>query len=326
MIGRSSGRRREVSVDPADAGLRLDRLLAAALPDLSRSRVKTLLEAGHVTAAGATVSDPAYRVKRGQTFAIVVPEPAPAIPVGQDITLDIVYEDTDLIVVNKPAGMAVHPGPGNPDRTLVNALIAHCGPSLSGIGGVHRPGIVHRLDKDTSGLMVAAKNDETHRALSAAFAERRVERAYRAVVWGLPPTTSGEISGNIARHRTDRKKMAVVARGGRPALTRYRVLRRLGEAASLVECRLGTGRTHQIRVHMASIGHPIVGDATYGRATAARQEHLRPAGRAAVKGLGRQALHAVLLGFEHPRTGRRLRWEAELPPDIRRLVDILEAV
>jgi 23S rRNA pseudouridine1911/1915/1917 synthase len=308
----------------AAAGTRLDRLITASLPELSRSRVKALIEAGQVATGGATISDPSYRVKPGQSFAILVPEARPAAPTAQAIALDIVYEDADLIVVNKPAGMVVHPAPGNPDSTLVNALIAHCGASLSGIGGELRPGIVHRLDKDTSGLIVAAKNDAAHHGLSEAFARHDIERAYQAVVWGVPAPTQGEISGNIGRHRTNRKKMAILARGGKPALTRYRLLRRLGPAASLVECRLATGRTHQIRVHLASIAHPVVGDPTYGGITSARSGVLEKAAQAAVRGFNRQALHAFLLGFDHPRTGVHVRWSVALPEDIKRLIDSLE--
>ncbi len=326
MIASEAGLRREVTAAAADAGTRLDRLLADAHADLSRSRVKALVEAGQVSSGGATISDPSYRVKPGQTFAIIIPEAKPATPVGQAIALDIAYEDADLIVINKPAGMVIHPAPGNPDLTLVNALIAHCGDSLSGIGGTLRPGIVHRLDKGTSGLIVAAKNDMAHRALSAAFAAHDIERAYQAVVWGVPSPGSGEIAGNIGRHPTDRKRMAIVNRGGKPALTRYRLLRRLGSAASLVECRLATGRTHQIRVHMAALGHPVIGDPVYGRSSATRQASMKPALRQSVTGFGRQALHAVLLGFTHPRTGARVRWEAPLPKDINKLINSLEDV
>jgi 23S rRNA pseudouridine1911/1915/1917 synthase len=325
MTTRVGPKQHEVMASDAAAGTRLDRLIAASLPELSRSRVKALIEAGQVATGGATISDPSYRVKPGQSFAILVPEARPATPTAQAIALDIVYEDSDLIVVNKPAGMVVHPAPGNPDSTLVNALIAHCGASLSGIGGELRPGIVHRLDKDTSGLMVAAKNDAAHRRLSEAFARHDIERAYQAVVWGVPTPVQGEISGNIGRHRTDRKKMAILARGGKPALTRYRLLRRLGLAASLVECRLATGRTHQIRVHLASIGHPVLGDPTYGRITAARSDVLGKRAQAAVRALNRQALHAFLLGFDHPRTGERVRWSVGLPGDINDLIDSLEA-
>jgi 23S rRNA pseudouridine1911/1915/1917 synthase len=324
MTTRVGPKQHEVMASDAAAGTRLDRLIAASLPELSRSRVKALIEAGQVATGGATISDPSYRVKPGQSFAILVPEARPAAPTAQAIALDIVYEDADLIVVNKPAGMVVHPAPGNPDSTLVNALIAHCGASLSGIGGELRPGIVHRLDKDTSGLIVAAKNDAAHRGLSEAFARHDIERAYQAVVWGVPAPTQGEISGNIGRHRTNRKKMAILARGGKPALTRYRLLRRLGPAASLVECRLATGRTHQIRVHLASIAHPVVGDPTYGRITSARSGVLEKAAQAAVRGFNRQALHAFLLGFDHPRTGVHIRWSVGLPEDIKRLIDSLE--
>jgi 23S rRNA pseudouridine1911/1915/1917 synthase len=325
MTTRVGPKQHEVMASDAAAGTRLDRLIAASLPELSRSRVKALIEAGQVATGGATISDPSYRVKPGQSFAILVPEARPAAPTAQAIALDIIYEDADLIVVNKPAGMVVHPGPGNPDSTLVNALIAHCGASLSGIGGELRPGIVHRLDKDTSGLIVAAKNDTAHRRLSEAFARHDIERAYQAVVWGVPIPPQGEISGNIGRHRTNRKKMAILTRGGKPALTRYRVLRRLGAAASLVECRLATGRTHQIRVHLASIGHPVVGDPTYGRITSARSSVVGKAAQAAIRGLNRQALHAFLLGFDHPRTGEHVRWSVGLPEDINDLIDSLEA-
>jgi 23S rRNA pseudouridine1911/1915/1917 synthase len=320
----TASQRHEVAAGPDESGTRLDRLLARHLPDLSRSRVKALVEAGNVSAGGTTVTDPSYRVKPGQNFAIIVPEARHAKPQGQAIALDIVYEDDDLIVINKPAGIVMHPSPGNPDRTMVNALIAHCGDSLSGIGGELRPGIVHRIDKDTSGLIVAAKNDFTHRALSAAFATHEVERAYRAIVWGTPSPPAGEISGNIGRHPTHRKKMAVVSRGGKAALTRYRVLRPLGPAASLVECRLATGRTHQIRVHMAAIGHPLLGDPTYGRMTAARSDVLTRRNQEAVHGFRRQGLHAYLLGFRHPRSLEPMRWEADLPNDMKVLMDFLE--
>jgi 23S rRNA pseudouridine1911/1915/1917 synthase len=320
----TDSRKHEVTAAPDDSAARLDRLLARHLPELSRSRVKALVEAGNVSVGGATISDPSYRVKPGQTFAIIVPEARPSRPQGQTIPLDVVYEDGDLIVINKPAGMVVHPSPGNPDNTLVNALIARCGGSLSGIGGELRPGIVHRIDKDTSGLIVAAKNDFAHRALSAAFAAHEIERAYQAVVWGTPSPPAGEIGGSIGRHPTNRKKMAIVARGGKAALTRYRVMRPLGVAASLVECRLATGRTHQIRVHMAAIGHPLVGDPTYGRMTAARSAVLGLRNQEAMQGFRRQGLHAYLLGFRHPRSLQSMRWEADLPNDMKALVDFLE--
>ncbi len=314
----------QVTAEAADAGERLDRLIAARQPGLTRSRAKALIEAGRVgLAGGETISEPSYRVKPGQTFAIFVPEPETAVPLPQHIPLEIVYEDEDLIVVNKPAGLVVHPAEGNPDGTLVNALLAHCGSSLSGIGGVRRPGIVHRLDKDTTGLMVVAKNDTAHQALAADLEARRVERVYQALVWGMPAPREGEIAGNIGRHPVDRKRMAVLKRGGRAALTRYRVARAVGPAASLVECRLATGRTHQIRVHLASIGHPVVGDPVYGRASPARLVRLSPEARAAVRGFRRQALHAWQLSLRHPRIGGIMRWEVGPPAD---MVDILEKI
>jgi 23S rRNA pseudouridine1911/1915/1917 synthase len=313
-----------VTAGPSQAGERLDRLLAGTLPDLSRSRLKTLIVEGRVRLGEATIGNPSYRVKPGQVFTISIPPLREAKPAGQDIALDVVYEDDDLIVINKPAGMVVHPAPGNPDATLVNALIAHCGASLSGIGGELRPGIVHRLDKDTSGLIVAAKNDAAHRTLSAAFAAHDIERAYQAVVWGVPARAQGDIAGNIGRHPVDRKRMAIVKRGGKPALTHYKVMRRFGRGASLVECRLATGRTHQIRVHLAALGHPVIGDPVYGRSTPARLAALEASSRAAVRDFNRQALHAYLLGFSHPRTGEKLRWEAKLPQDMMSLINSLE--
>ena len=314
--------RHVVDTGPGDAGTRLDRLLAGALPDLSRSRIKALVLSGGLVAGGETIADPSYRVKPGQRFALTVPEAAPATPKGQDIALTVVYEDADLIVVDKPAGLVVHPAPGNPDRTLVNALIAHCGASLSGIGGVLRPGIVHRLDKDTSGLIVAAKNDAAHASLAAQFAERSLTRVYRALVWGLPSPAAGEIAGAIGRSPRNRKKMAVVARGGRAALTRYRLVEAFGTAASLVECRLATGRTHQIRVHMAHRGHTVIGDPLYGRG-GRRGAKIDDRVQEAISGLGRQALHAHLITLRHPRTGRELGFESELPSDIKKLITIL---
>jgi len=319
-------RRLEVTIGADQQGERVDRALAARLPDLSRSRLKSLIEQGRVRSGERTISDPSQRVKPGQNFAILIPEAAAPVPRGEEIPLAIRYEDDDLIVIDKPAGMVVHPAPGNEGSTLVNALIAHCGASLSGIGGVRRPGIVHRLDKDTSGLLVAAKHDAAHRRLAEDFAAHRVERAYQAVVWGVPAKKSGEIEGNIGRHPVHRKKMTVVTRGGKPALTRYRVLRSFGRVASLVECRLATGRTHQIRVHMAAIGHPLLGDPTYGRATPARLEALPPKAKAVLAGFKRQALHAWLLGFKHPVNGQALHWESPLPPDLQALVSSLESI
>ncbi|MFQ6016991.1 MAG: RluA family pseudouridine synthase [Kiloniellaceae bacterium] len=317
----------EITAGRAEAGERIDRLLAARLPAITRNRLKNLILAGWLSSGGETIDEPAYRVKPGQTFAIIVPEAAAVQPQAQAIPLDIVHEDPHIIVLNKPAGMVVHPAPGNPDRTLVNALIAHCGEDLTGIGGTRRPGIVHRLDKGTSGLMVAAKTEPAHQGLIALFAERDIERAYQAIAWGVPEPRAGEIAGNIGRSPRNRKKMAVLRRGGKPGRTRYRVLRELaGGVASLVECRLLSGRTHQIRVHLTEKGHPLLGDPLYGRAGAGRLQRLPAAARAALGSLGRQALHAKTLGFRHPVTGEELRFDSQLPGDIRDLINCLEVV
>ena len=324
---RAGGERHLVPAEAPDAGQRVDRLLASRLPQFSRSRLKRLIETGCLTAGGATIKEPSYRVKPGQTFAIFVPETVPATLEAQPIDLAVVYEDPDIIVIDKPAGLVVHPAPGNPDRTLVNALLAHCGEGLTGIGGTQRPGIVHRLDKGTSGLMVAAKTQVAHQSLVAQFTSRSIERAYAALVWGVPSPSTGEIAGNIGRSPRNRKKMAVLKRGGRPAVTRYRVRKALaGGAVSLLECRLLTGRTHQIRVHLAERGHPVVGDPLYGRTSRARLGALPAPPRARVEALGRQALHAVTLGFDHPARGERLRFQSQLPEDLRGLINSLEVL
>jgi 23S rRNA pseudouridine1911/1915/1917 synthase len=311
-----------IEADPAAGGRRLDRVIADALPGLSRSRVKALILEGRVAIAGATIGDPSRRVKPGDRLTIELPPPAPAEPEAQAIPLTVAYEDDDLIVVDKPAGLVVHPAPGNPDRTLVNALLAHCGVGLAGIGGVRRPGIVHRLDKDTSGLMVAAKTGLAHAGLSRLFAAHDIERAYRAVVVGVPVPPVGTIRANIGRNPHNRLRMAALKTGGKAAVTHYRVLRRFGggaaPVASLVECRLETGRTHQIRVHLASIGHPVVGEPLYRGRRISNMDPLRD--------FPRQALHATVLGFKHPRTGEALRFESEMPHDIKQLISILESV
>lgn len=314
-------------VAPEEGGTRLDKWLSARLPDFSRTRIKALIEEGMVESAGQTISDASARVKPGQMVIVSVPDEIPAEPEPQAIALNVVYEDADLIVIDKPAGLVVHPAPGSPDGTLVNALLAHCGESLSGIGGVKRPGIVHRIDKDTSGLMVVAKNDKAHHSLAEQFAAHSLQRAYKALVWGMPNPREGEIEGNIGRSTQDRKKMAVVSSGGKHALTRYRVVRPYaGGTVSLVECRLATGRTHQIRVHMTSIGHPLVGDQTYGRSRAAKLKQLPPDAREALSGFPRQALHAYLLGFTHPTSGEHLSFESDIASDINALLKFLESV
>ena len=309
--------RHRFTVARAEGRARLDRLLADHVPALSRSRLKNLIETGRVSIAGETITEPGYRVKPGQDVALVIPPPTDETPRAQAMPLQIAYEDDDLIVVDKPAGLVVHPAPGNPDRTLVNALLAHCGASLSGIGGVRRPGIVHRLDKDTSGLMVAAKNDAAHHGLSTQFATRRLSRTYRAVVWGVPRPGAGRIEGAIGRDTRNRKRMAVRASGGKPAVTRYRVLQSSAALWSLVECRLETGRTHQIRVHMAHRGHPLVSDALYG---GARRRGLDERRREALALCPRQALHAAALSFIHPVSGAALAFESALPADMRALI------
>ncbi len=299
---------------------RLDRCLADGLPALSRTRLKALIEDGRVSIGGETIAEPSYRVKRGQDITVRVPPPADETPRGEAIPLAIVYEDDDVIVVDKPAGLVVHPAPGHRAHTLVNALIAHCGATLSGIGGVRRPGIVHRLDKDTSGLLVAAKHDVAHRGLADQFAARALSRAYLAIVWGRPSPAQGEISGAIGRSPRNRKKMAVVQAGGKPALTRYRLIRPLGEAWSLVRCDLASGRTHQIRVHMASRGHPVVGDALYGGVRG--RGRLTEDEAAALASCQRQALHAFRLRFTHPVSGELCRFESALPSDLERLLRV----
>jgi len=319
---------------PAErAGERLDRMLAALLADLSRTRLKALIEAGEVSIDGRNVTDPSARVNSGQHVEIRVPPPIPSRPRPQDIPLLVLYEDDSLIVVDKPAGLTVHPGAGTPDGTLVNALLHRCGASLSGIGGVERPGIVHRLDRDTSGVMVVAKSDRAHRDLAAQFADhgrtRGLERAYRAFVWGAPAPPAGAVDKPIARDPANPVKMAV-RRGGREAVTHYMTEAVYGPAgaptAARLACRLETGRTHQIRVHMASIGHPLMGDAVYASGFATKSALLDPPGRAALDDLGRQALHAYLLVFEHPLTGEAMRFESPLPPDMKRLEDALSAM
>jgi 23S rRNA pseudouridine1911/1915/1917 synthase len=331
-----AGDRMKALVVEADgAGTRLDQWLAIQLaPDLSRNRIKSLIEAGTVAIDGAVVSEPKRKVREGEVVTVTVPEAEPAEPEGEDITLNILFEDDDLIVINKPAGLVVHPGAGNWTGTLVNALIHHCGDSLSGIGGVKRPGIVHRLDKDTSGVMVVAKTDKAHKKLSEAFADHgqtgSLERAYLALVWGVPNQPNGTINAHLGRSSKDRLKQAVVSEGrddARHAITHFSVVERFGQKpdgtamASLIECRLETGRTHQIRVHMAHIGHPLIGDQDYGMAFKTKINKLPDTLATQVRALGRQALHAYLLAFDHPRSAEFMEFKSEMPNDMSELVD-----
>lgn len=317
-----------VSLDEAARALRLDKALAEAAPDLSRARIQALLDAGAIAFGGAPVGARAKTIPGD--YVIALPPVAPAEPRPEAIPLAVLFEDADLIVVDKPAGMAAHPAPGSETGTLVNALLAHCGDSLSGIGGVARPGIVHRLDKDTSGVMVAAKSDRAHAGLSALFAAHDIERTYIALTRGAPSPQRGRIETRIGRSTSDRKKMAVLRTGGREAITDYRVQRTFGEPAraggaplaARVACTLHTGRTHQIRVHLASKGAPILGDPVYGSGSPAAP--VRAAIAAA--GLTRQALHAAVLGFVHPVTGQPLRFETDPPADMTALEAGLETV
>jgi 23S rRNA pseudouridine1911/1915/1917 synthase len=331
---------KSVRVADDQAGGRLDRVLATHIAELSRTRLKALIEAGAVAVDGRTIRDPGHRVNSGAAVQIDIPPPAAAKPEPEPIPLNVVYEDADIIVIDKPKNLVVHPAAGNWTGTLVNALIAHCGESLSGIGGERRPGIVHRLDKHTTGLMVVAKNDRAHRALAAQFADHGrggepFERAYLAFVWGAPDRPRGTIDRPIDRHPQARDRMAV-REGGREAVTHWEVLERYGTAegpraaagrstrprepaASLLLCRLETGRTHQIRLHLASIGHPLLGDEVYGTGFRTKSVLLPQQAQGALKALGRQALHAHILSVKHPTSAEILRFQSELPPDLARL-------
>ncbi len=311
------------------AGQRLDRALAAQLPEFSRSRLQALIRDGQVAIGGRTIVEPRHPVNSGDRVRLLVPPPRPAAPQPQPIPLDILHEDDQIIVIDKPAGLVVHPGGGTRDGTLVNALLAHCRGTLSGIGGIERPGIVHRLDKDTSGVMVVAKTDAAHRDLSAQFADHGrtgvLERRYTAVVWGVPERRRGTVDVAIGRSSHHREKMAA-RRDGRAAVTHYSVERALpgqsGEpVASVVACRLETGRTHQIRMHMAHIGHPLLGDPVYGAGFSSKRSLLPESARSALDTLNRQALHAAFLQLRHPATGETLGFESVLPADLRQLIN-----
>jgi 23S rRNA pseudouridine1911/1915/1917 synthase len=327
----------------ADAGMRLDRFLASRIETLSRARLQDLIRKGCVSWDGRSLTDPGIKVRRGDSFAVTLPEAEPYRLAGEPIALNIVYEDDSLIVIDKPPGLVVHPGAGNWSGTLVNALIAHCGSSLSGIGGVARPGIVHRLDKDTSGLMVIAKTDTAHRNLAAQFADHGrtgdLRREYRALVWGEPQPRAGRIETQIARHPSSRIKMAAVSHGGRAAITKYETICSYHMASaggsaksrgnklvtlSVVRCSLETGRTHQVRVHMAHIGTPIAGDHAYGAGFGTKVKTLPEEAAKALARIGRQALHAARLQFRHPVTGKVQAFQSDIPEDIANLCRILE--
>jgi len=303
-----------VIADAAD-GWRLDRALADALPTLSRERLKALIASGNVSGPDGLARDPARKAAAGAAFRVAIPDPTPAHNVAQDIPIDVVFEDEHLIVLNKPAGLVVHPAAGNADGTLVNALLHHCAGQLSGIGGVARPGIVHRIDKDTSGLMVAAKTDRAHEGLAKQFKAHSIDRRYRAIVAGRPSPSEGKVDAPLARSPANRKKVAIV-RGGKHAITHFRMIRPLRDSA-LIECRLETGRTHQVRVHMASIGHPLLGDPVYGRTRPAHRDVLEETG------FVRQALHAAHLGFIHPVKSHALAFDSEMPADMQELFNKL---
>ena len=319
------GEERILHIEPAQAGERLDKTLADLLPDISRARVQALIAEGAVSRDGVAITSGSQKAQPGD-HRLLIPPPAPAEPLPEAIPLTVLYEDAHLIVIDKPAGMAAHPAPGSETGTLVNALLHHCGASLSGIGGVARPGIVHRLDKDTSGVMVAAKTDAAHAGLSALFATHDIDRVYIALTRGAPSPIKGTVQTQLGRSPNDRKKMAVLRAGGREAVTHYMVEARYGpEAKPLagrVSCKLETGRTHQIRVHLASKGAPVLGDALYGSGPVSGP--VREAIKAA--GLARQALHAAVLGFVHPITGETLRFETPLPPDMTALQRLLAAL
>ena len=321
----AAGENLRIVAGPEARGERVDRFLADAIGTISRSRVKSLIEAGQARRDGTVLAVPAEPVQPGAVYTLTVPAPVAARPAAQAIPFTILYEDADLIVLDKPAGLVVHPAPGNEDGTLVNALLAYCGDALPGIGGERRPGIVHRLDKDTSGVMVVAKTQAAMTALTAIFAARDLDRSYLALVWGVPEPPAGAIEGSIGRDPRERKRMAVRSHGGKMALTRYATMRVWHGGVALLECRLATGRTHQIRVHLAAAGHPVVGDPMYLRRVPATARLVTEPARSRLLDFPRQALHAARLGFRHPRTGEDLSFETPIPADFAALVGVLEA-
>lgn len=314
-----------IEVQKNEEKQRLDKFLANHLSPMTRTRIQALMENKMLTCCDEIITSPSHMVREGEVYILTIPPAQEAVPIAEDIPLTILYEDNDLLVLNKPAGMVVHPAPGHYESTLVNALLAHCQDTLSGIGGVKRPGIVHRLDKETSGLMVVAKNDATHQGLSSQFTKRTLKRSYMAFVWGVPQPKDGVVEGNIGRSPHNRQKMAVVSKGGKSAITHYQVLKRYQakndatQYISLIQCDLETGRTHQIRVHMAHIGHPLIGDQTYGRIPKQAKKCFDPF----AINFPRQALHAFELRFIHPRTGETMIFNTPLPPDLEELASFL---
>lgn len=350
------------TLDETHQGLRLDKALAMLVEDMSRSRLQQLITQGHVQLDGTVMADAKKKVAAGEVYTLTVPPPLEAKPQPQNIPLDIVFEDDDLLVINKPAGLTVHPGAGNPDKTMVNALLYHCGDSLSGVGGVARPGIVHRIDKDTSGLIIVAKHDAAHRILSAQLEDRSLSRTYLAMVWGLPNPSNGTVEAAIGRDPKNRQRMMVVQastirnagdrdtppaaepimtrqkfaasanhqesaeltrKEGKEAVTHYQLTEAYGTLVSLVECKLQTGRTHQIRVHMKHLGHPLIGDQTYGSRKSLQLRHHDEVMTHALKNFKRQALHARALAFIHPTSGEPMQFECELPADMAELRDVM---
>lgn len=305
-------------------GLRIDKFLAMSFPEMSRSQIQRLIKEGNVSCDDDIIADNSFKVRIDDSYQVFVPEAVDAEPVAENIPLDIVFEDEDLVVVNKPAGMTVHPAPGAPNGTLVNALLYHCRDRLSGVGGVKRPGIVHRIDKDTSGLLVVAKNDAAHRALSEQFFEHSIERTYFAAVYGVPSPLNGKIEGNIGRSPYERKKMAILTQGGKHAVTNYKTVEIYKNAAALVQCNLETGRTHQIRVHMAGMGCNLIGDQLYVKSKKTLIKGISESDKAFINGFPRQALHATTLGFVHPRSKAFVSFSSPFPDDFQSLVSVLK--
>lgn len=306
-------------------GERIDKFLSKSFPDISRSMIQRMIAQGNVVCDDVTIGDNSYKIKEGESFVLTLPEAVDAVPCPQEIPLEIVYQDEDLAVVNKSAGMVVHPAPGAPDKTMVNALLFWCR-DLSGIGGVKRPGIVHRIDKETSGLLVVAKNDAAHKFLCEQFAEHSIERTYYAITFGVPSPLAGTIEGNIGRSPYDRKKMAIVTKGGKPAITHYQVVENFKNLAALVKCNLETGRTHQIRVHLSKNGNNLLGDKLYVKSKKIADKSLDAETKFFLNNFSRQALHAQSLGFIHPTTKEQMFFETPLPEDMQQLLAVLRQI